>query len=64
VLPGGLKDSRSQLGQQGTRALRAPNEYSPRTCTAGTVVLTSARCSESLAEADTALLKQYRSKEG
>ena len=36
--------------------LRVPNEHSSRTCTAGTIVLTSVRCS--LAEVDTTLLKQ------
>ena len=38
------------------------SSYSPRTCTAGTGVLTSARCS--LADVDTTLLMQYRSQEG
>jgi len=55
--------SLSYSGHPGPREpLRAPNEHSLRTCTAGTVVLTSARCS--LAEVDTAFRKQYRSKEG
>ena len=37
--------------------LLAPNEHFPRTCTAGTVVLTPVRCS--LAGVDTTLLKLY-----
>ena len=51
---------RPSMRSQGTPA--APNEHSLRTCTAGTVALTPARCL--LAEADTTLLKQYRSNEG
>ena len=43
-------------------ALNKHSSSSPRTCTAGTVAFTPARCS--LAEVDTTLLKQYRSQEG
>ena len=43
-------------------SLLAPNEHSPRTCTAGSVAPSSARCA--LVEDDCTLLPQYRSQEG
>ena len=54
--------SLSSSSSQTRESLRAPNKHSPRTCTAGSVAPSSARCA--LVEDDSALLPQYRSQEG
>jgi len=51
--------SSSSSSSQTRESLRAPNKHSPRTCTAGSVAPSSARCS--LVEVDTTLLTQHRS---